>query len=69
MPYATRVDFVGDSIIYRGEAEPGAAENAPAWRVARITLGAADGDVTTEWAGGSAAFVHAWAQRAALAYS
>jgi hypothetical protein len=65
--YAKRVDMVGDSLIYRGEAAVGSAESAPVWRIRRITL--TGDDMTEEWAGGNAAFDKAWADRAALGYS
>lgn len=67
MAFAKRVDFVGDTTIYRGEAVPGTLDSAPAWRVRRLTL--AGDDVTEEWASGAAAFAHSWAQRATLEYS
>ena len=67
MPYAKRVDFVGDTLLYRGEAVPGAAESAPAWRIQRLTF--VGDDVTYEWASGSAAFDKVWADRAALSYA
>lgn len=66
MPYAKRVDFVGDTLLYRGEAVPGAAESSPAWRIQRLTF--VGDDVTYEWAAGSAAFDKVWADRAALSY-
>jgi len=64
---ARRVDFVGDALLYRGEAAPGAAEGNAVWRVRRITF-APDGDVTETWAGGNADFVNAWNDRATLEY-
>jgi hypothetical protein len=66
MPYAKRVDFVGDTLLYRGEAAPGAAETAPAWRIQRLTF--VGDDVTYEWAAGTAAFDKVWANRATLSY-
>ena len=63
-----RSDFVGETLIYRGEAAPGTAENAPAWRIKRIEF-APDGDVTETWAGGNANFDKTWADRAGLSYS
>lgn len=66
--YARRVDFVSESVLYRGEAAPGTAESAAGWRIVRVMFGG-DGDVTEEWAGGTAEFVHAWADRAELSYS
>lgn len=66
MPYAKRVDAVGESIIYKGEAVPGSAESDPAWRISRITL--AGDDLVEEWASGTAAFVHAWSAREGYEY-
>ncbi len=63
-----RVDFVGETLLYRGEAAPGADEAAPVWRIKRIQF-APDGDVTETWADGAAAYAHAWADRATLTYS
>ena len=65
--YAKRVDFVGDTVIDRGEAAVGATTSSGVWRVRRITL-ASDGDVTEEWAGGSAEFNQVWDNRASLMY-
>lgn len=66
--YAKRVDFVTDNLLYRGEAPVGAPESSPVWRVRRITFGAVDGDVTEQWAGGTADFDKAWADRLSLTY-
>lgn len=66
--YAKRVDFADDATIYRGEAAVGTTDAQPLWRIRRITL-AGDGDVTEEWAGGSAAFDKSWDDRATLGYS
>jgi hypothetical protein len=63
-----RSDFVGETIIYRGEAAPGAAESAAVWRIKRIEFGT-DGDVTEQWASGNANFDKVWADRTGLAYS
>jgi hypothetical protein len=68
MTYAKRVDFVGETVIYRGEAIVGAIDADATWRIRRITL-AEDGDATEEWAAGSALFNQVWANRASLAYS
>lgn len=64
---ARRVDFVGDTLIYRGEAAPGADETASVWRIKRIQFGV-DGDVTETWADGVAEFAHVWTDRASLTY-
>lgn len=69
--YSRRADFVGDTIIYRGEAAPGAVESDPVWRIKRIefTLGT-DGnqDVIETWAGGTDDFINRWSDRLSLGY-
>lgn len=67
--YAKRVDFTNnETIIYIGEASPGSADSAAVWRIRRLTI-AGDGDVTTEWANGSALFSHIWDDHLILSYS
>lgn len=66
MPYAKRTDFVGDDVIYKGEARPGTLDAEPAWRISRITL--VGDDAAEQWAGGTAEFVHAWSAREGYAY-
>ena len=65
---AKRVDFVGDTIIYTGQAAPGSLTSAAVWRIKRTTFGPGD-DVTEEWAGGNEAFDKVWDNRAGLSYS
>lgn len=67
--YSKRVDFVSDTLLYRGEAEPGASDTAPLWRIRRTTFGAVDGDVDERWAGGDALFDKIWADRLTLTYT
>ena len=62
-----RIDFVSETVMYRGEAAPGADEAALVWRIKRVEFDS-DGDVTEKWAEGSAEYVHAWADRASLNY-
>jgi len=66
--YAKRVDFISDTLLYRGEAAPGSVESAAVWRIRRIAF-AADDDVTEEWANGSADFNQVWDDRLGLSYS
>lgn len=66
--YAKKTDFVGDSVIYRGEAPPGTLGSTTGWRIRRITL-AADGDVDEAWASGNASFDKIWDNRAGYTYS
>ena len=68
MVYTSRVDFIDDYLLYKGEAVPGSAASAAAWRIKRITIGI-DGDITEEWAGGNANFDKVWNNRLALSYS
>lgn len=65
---ARREDFVGDSILYRGEAAPGSSESAPVWKIKRVEF-LPDGDVSTTFAGGTADYVHAWSARTTLEYA
>lgn len=68
MKYSKKVDFITDDLFYKGEAAPGSSLADPAWRVSRTAIGP-DGDVTEEWANGSAAFAHVWADRLTYTYS
>lgn len=69
VPYAERVDMTNnETVIYKGEASVGTLEGAGTWRIRRLTI-AGDNDVTTEWAGGSAAFNQIWDDRLGLSYS
>jgi len=68
MVYARKVNFVGSSVLYRGEAVPGSATNASVWRVRRITI-AVDGDIDEQWANGNATFANVWDNHLVLSYS
>lgn len=65
---AKRIDFVGETLMYRGEADPGSLDTDAVWRIKRVEFGT-DGDVTETWANGRADFTNAWADRASLSYS
>lgn len=67
VPYAKRVDFVGETDAYIGEAVPGTTEATAAWRIKKLTF--VGDDVETRWAAGASAFVHAWADRLSLTYT
>lgn len=67
MAYARRVDWVSESILYKGEAIAGTAENAAGWRIHKIVIGG-DDDVTETWADGVDTFTHAWTDRLIKAY-
>jgi hypothetical protein len=68
MTYSKRIDFVTDSILYRGEAQVGSLENSSVWRIRKIVI-SPDGDVSETWADGVATFNKIWANRAAYSYS
>lgn len=68
MLYSKRVDFVTDSVLYKGEALVGSSESSPIWRIRRVTI-ASDNDVEEVWAAGNANFDKVWTNRAALSYS
>lgn len=64
--YSKRTDFVGEDIIYRGEAIPGSNESDPVWRIWRITF--AGEDVLEHWADGTAEFNKKWSDRVVYSY-
>ena len=55
--------------LYMGEAPPGAAVTAAAWRIRKFTYDAFPSPVTMLWAGGDLAFTKVWNDRASLVYS
>lgn len=67
--YATRVDFQGDTLLYRGEALPGTADNVTGWRIRRITISDIDSDVATTWANGTDDFDKIWNNRFSYTYT
>lgn len=68
MIFSKRIDFVGDEIIYRGEASVGSLDDSPVWRIRLITM-APDGDVSEKYAGGLATFDKIWTQRSTYQFS
>jgi len=68
--FAEQVDFVGKTLIYRGEATPGTATSAATWRIRKLDIdNGSNGDVATTWADGNADFDNVWDDRAILSYS
>ena len=61
-----RIDFVGDSVIYKGEAIPGTSNNTPSWQISKITV--LDEDVTVSWANGNSKFDKVWDDRLSYNY-
>lgn len=68
MAYSKRIDFVGEDVIYRGEAVVGSSEGSAVWRIRKILL-SSDGDVVETWAGGTAVFDKTWTNRLNYTYS
>jgi len=66
--YSKRVDFISESVLYKGEATVGSLENLAVWRIRKVTIGV-DGDVAEIWADGNANFDKQWTQRLVLSYS
>lgn len=66
--YSKQVDFISDDEMYIGEAPPGSATSAEAWRIKYVTI-ASDGDVSVLWADGDANFDNAWDNHLSLVYS
>jgi hypothetical protein len=69
VPYSIEVDFVGDTIIYKGWSNPGKLTTEPAWRIQKITFVGTDEDVTIRWADGDGEFNNIWDNRLGLTYS
>lgn len=61
-----RIDFVGDSVIYKGEAIPGTSNNTPSWQISKTTF--LDEDVTVSWANGTSEFDKVWDDRESYNY-
>lgn len=68
MPYAKRIDFITDDLLYRGEAVVGSLESDPVWRIRKIIIGA-DNDVTEIWANGTANYSNSWVDRTTYTYN
>lgn len=67
MKYSERNDFVGDDVIYKGEAVPGSSEADAVWRICKVTF--TGDDIEKQWANGNADFANSWTSRATLGYS
>lgn len=69
LPLARRVDFVGETLIYRGTSLPGTLDATNGWRIEEITFVGAEEDVEIRWASGDANFDKVWTDRAMYAYT
>lgn len=68
VPLSKQVDFVDETHIYIGEANPGTTLSAAAWRIKYVVL-ASDDDVSITWASGNDSFDKVWDNRASYSYS
>lgn len=66
--YAKRVDFIGESIIYKAEAVVGTSDATAGWRIHKLAI-SVDGDVSETWADGNANFNKIWNDRLTYTYS
>lgn len=66
-PMSKRVDFVNDSLLYKGEAIVGSLESEAKWRIRKISFGV-DGDITETYADGNSNFDNVWNDRLGLEY-
>ena len=65
MPLDKEIDFVGETIIYKGLAEPNSLTSDPVWLISRIEF--IGEDINTKFAG-TGLFDQIWDDRAALSY-
>jgi hypothetical protein len=68
MPYAKRIDFISDSILYKAEAAVGSDETSPVWRIRKVIIGS-DNDVTEVWASGTSEYDKRWSDRLVYSYT
>jgi hypothetical protein len=66
MAYARQTDFVGEDVIYKGEAEAGSLTSSPLWRIRKITI--VNDDISETWANGNTDFDKVWDDRYTLNY-
>lgn len=69
VPFATRVDFIGETRILKGQAQPGTVDASNAWRIQEITFVGSDEDVEIKWAAGNSNFDKIWDDRLGETYT
>lgn len=70
VPYEEEIDKVdvgNDTYYYKGQALPGTATSAAAWRI-RLTIVYSNGDVSKSWADGNSNFDKVWDDRLTYSY-
>ncbi len=66
--YTRRIEYSGGNPIYIGEALPGTAEDAAAWRIQYIEYSGGN-PVSIKWANGTEKFANKWSERSSYQYS
>jgi hypothetical protein len=61
-----RMDEASATVTYVGEAQPGTATSAPAWRIKKLDTASG---TSVKWADGDTLFNNVWDNRAGLTYS
>ena len=69
VPYNLQVDFVEDTHLYKGWADPGTATSSSTWRIQLLTFVGSEGDVVVTWDEGNSNFDNVWDNRVSLNYS
>lgn len=69
VPFASRVDFIGDDRIIKGQAQPGTLDADNAWRIQEITFVGTDEDVEIRWASANSNFDKIWNDRLTYTYT
>lgn len=69
VPFASRVDFIGDDRILKGQAQPGTLDADNAWRIQEITFVGTDEDVEIRWASANSNFDKIWNDRLTYTYT
>ncbi len=72
VPFATRVDFVGETVIYKGQAQPGTVDATNGWRIQKIDIitgGDGQEDFEFRWADGVSDFSKVWDNRLGYSYT
>lgn len=66
--YGKQLDRISDTVFYFGEADPGTSVASALWRIQLVTT-QPDGDLSVQWADGTADFTKVWDDRLSYTYS
>lgn len=68
VPLSQEVDFVGETIIYKGWADPNSPTSDPVWKIQKIEFVGTDEDMVGRFAA-SGTFTQIWDDRLGLTYT